>query len=217
MSQRFDRVVSLGQSCRAKFHLERHWGAVRQNGSDPVLVKTVFDWQVTPNEALLVYMANDFRGMMERADLGYRDGRVVNNRYGTLHLHDFPPNPVLADHFDASRSRHDHLCARTRDAFASPLTTLFVRYETMTPHSERRVRRAIARLRAGRPFTLAVISDDGQTPTDPAQDWQGNWAHWDAELARFEIATEGPVPHTFHSSIRIAIGRAAIRLRPGGF
>lgn len=192
----FHRVVGLGENCRAKHNIERKWTEYRRTSlraTTDCLTRTVFDWQATPYPALLEYLSRDFRGMFELADLGMLDGRVVNERYGTLHRHDFPDNPDLSEHYGAARSRHDHLCNKTRSAVTNPLPTLFIRYGALAPDEERALHGAIAAVRRGRPFALALIDDDGHPPSDPDEPWQGNHDYWHQVLSRYSVRSDAPL------------------------
>lgn len=194
--QTFHRVVGLGEICRAKYNIERKWteyGRTSLRATTDCLTRTVFDWQATPYFALLEYLRRDFRGLFELDDLGMLDGRVVNERYGTLHRHDFPDNPDIAVHYTAARSRHDHLCNKTRAAMTSPLATLFVRCGALPADEERALHDAIASLRRGAPFTLALIDDDDQPPSVPAEPWQGNHDYWDRVLSEYSVRTDTPM------------------------
>lgn len=208
----FHRVVGIGQICRAKYNIERKWleRHTSLRATTDCLTRTVFDWQATPYLALLEYLRRDFRGMFEIGDLGMRDGRVVNERFGTLHVHDFPNAPNLSDHYAAAKSRHDHLCNRTREIMTAPQDTLFVRYGALPAEDEHELHRAIATLRGDRPFALALIDDDDLPPTDPLEPWQGNHAYWDRALAQFDVRSDAPVPRILSKMLRDQ-GRRIVR------
>ena len=80
----FKRVLSLGPECRAKERIVERFGRA-------VSPSCIFDWQVTPADALLAYLRNDFRGMFDRDDLAIEAGEwiVHNTRYQTRHPHEF--------------------------------------------------------------------------------------------------------------------------------
>ena len=212
----FHRVVGLGQICRAKYNIERKWTEHRRTSwraTTDCLTRTVFDWQATPYPALLEYFRRDFRGMFELDDLGMLDGRVVNERFGTLHLHDFPDNPDLTAHYAAARSRHDHLCDRTRIAITTPLPTLFIRYGALPPAEESVLHDAIAAFRRGAPFALALIDDDAHPPSDPNEPWQGNHDYWDRALSRYSVRSETPLAQILQKMAREQVLRIAGHIR----
>ncbi|ODT22311.1 MAG: hypothetical protein ABS54_11565 [Hyphomicrobium sp. SCN 65-11] len=214
--QTFNHVVGLGQICRAKYNIERKWTEHRRTGwraTTDSLTRTVFDWQATPYPALLEYFRRDFQGMFELEDLGMLDGRVVNERYGTLHRHDFPDNPDLALHYAAARSRHDHLCRKTRNAITAPLPTLFIRYGALAPAEERTLHDAIAALRRDQPFALALIDDDGHPPSDPDEPWQGNHDYWDRALSRYSVRSGAPLSRILAKMAREQVLRIAGHIR----
>jgi len=214
--QTFHRVVGLGGNCRAKHNIERKWTEYRRTSlraTTDCLTRTVFDWQATPYPALLEYLRRDFRGMFELEDLGMLDGRVVNERYGTLHRHDFPENPDLARHYATARSRHDHLCNKTRSAVTSPLPTLFIRYGALAPDEERTLHDAVAALRQGRPFALALIDDDDHPPSDPDEPWQGNHDYWEQALSRYSVRTDAPLSRLLPKIAREQVRRIAGHIR----
>lgn len=213
--QTFHRVVGLGQMCRAKYNIERKWIERRTSlrATTDCLTRTVFDWQITPYPALLEYFRRDFQGLFELEDLGMLDGRVVNQRYGTLHRHDFPDNPDLAKHYAAARARHDHLCNKTRVVMTTPIATLFIRYGALSPDEQRGLHDAIADMRRGQPFALALIDDDDQPPTDPHEDWQGNHAYWDRALSQYAVRSDASIRTTLPKIAREQALRIAGHIR----
>lgn len=89
---------------------------------------TVFSWQVTPADGLLLYLQRDFAGMFERDDLYVGEHGITNGIARTLHLHEFPEQSVdgLSQFYAGARERHDRLCARTRQWLADDEPTLMV-------------------------------------------------------------------------------------------
>jgi len=195
LQQTFHRVASLGRACRTKYNIERKWLArhIDLRATADCVTRTVFDWQETPHLALLEYLRHDCCGMFEKEDLAVLNGQVINERYGTRHLHDFPRDPDLAGHYATARSRHDHLCSKTRDVMASPLPTLFICHGALAPDEERELRDAIAALRPGHPFALALIDDDDQPLSDPNEEWQGNHDYWHRALSQYLVRSEVPM------------------------
>jgi hypothetical protein len=95
--QRVRAAISLGPNCRGKYHLHRVFADASPSG--------VFDWQVTPVEAIHCYLRQDFAGLFERADLVVRTGVVWNARYGTSHQHEFPGTSAPGSSTPAIRRR----------------------------------------------------------------------------------------------------------------
>lgn len=79
------RVVSLGGNCMVTMEMRKFFGITAAN---------LFDWWITPGNALVLLIENDFEGLFSRENLAIvGEGRsVANLRYGILHHHDFPRN-----------------------------------------------------------------------------------------------------------------------------
>ena len=130
----FDQIVSLGPTCKARYQVERAKQATRfttLRNSPANFPKSIFSWQITPIEAVIEGIRCDFLGMFEAEDLFVdTDGVVVNRRFGTRHVHEFPKPPRnfnIEDHYEQARGRHDHLCNLTRNALdVAAKRTLFV-------------------------------------------------------------------------------------------
>lgn len=214
MQATFQRVVSLGPMCRTRFQMERHWGGAQTHWrtSKKAMPRVVFDYQYTPFSALLEYFARDFRGMLEIEDLAMSEGRLVNERFGTMHRHDFPEPPDLARDYERSISRHNHLCQRAREAFASPLPTLFIRNEALDPAQIDALSDAIAGLRRDKPFKLAVIDDTGLPPSDMVKDWTGNDPFWSKALSRWKVAPDEPAPRRLATIVKERSTRLKARI-----
>jgi hypothetical protein len=193
--QAFLRVVSLGGACRTKFNVLRYWHARETSfwATKTTMPNVVFDWQITPYPAVLDYLRRDFRGMFERADLVRSEGVVVNERYATRHPHDIPKSADIDERYPVARSRHDHLCDNARQAFRSPLPTLFVINGKLSEPQRETLRRTIVDIRGRHPFELSVIDDEDQQPTHPAKEWKGNKAFWNRELSRYRVVADEPL------------------------
>ncbi len=72
------RIVSLGGNCMLTMEMRKFFGIEAAN---------LFDWWITPGDALVRLVENDFDGLSARKNskiIG--DGRsVANLRYGILH------------------------------------------------------------------------------------------------------------------------------------
>jgi hypothetical protein len=175
--QKVRAALSLGPNCRGKFHLHRVFGDANPNG--------VFDWQVTPTEAIHRYLAQDFEGMFERSDLLVKAGVVWNGRHNSSHQHEFPRG-LSEDQLDAcypaARARHDHLCNRTRGLLhgRGPLLLVFSRPAPVEVIDalKRRVSTYNPRL------TFHLV---GEPPAGAVGDWTGDTAVWDELLSPFAI------------------------------
>lgn len=172
-------AISLGPNCRGKHHLLRVFGVASPSG--------VFDWQVTPPEAIHCYLRQDFTGLFERLDLVVKDGVVWNARYGTSHQHEFPRGLTAGQldmHYPAARSRHEHLCSRTRALLGGrgPLLLAFSRPVPGEVVAE--LSQAVLRYNPRLDFHLVA-----EPPEGAVGGWSGNAEVWDALLSPFEIAS----------------------------
>jgi hypothetical protein len=77
------RIVSLGGNCMLTLEVRKFFGIQAAN---------LFDWWITPGDALVLLVENDFDGLFSPENFKIiSDGRsVANLRYGILHHHDFP-------------------------------------------------------------------------------------------------------------------------------
>src|SRR5579871_1494058 len=122
------RVVSLGGNCMVTKEMRVFYGTESAN---------MFDWWITPGDALVRLIENDFADLFAPAYLQMVGDRksVANLRYGILHHHDFPRNDVenrviAVRNQDLERNRQKFAYLKKRwDALASNAgPVLFVRY-----------------------------------------------------------------------------------------
>jgi len=175
--QRVRAAISLGPNCRGKYHLHRVFADASPSG--------VFDWQVTPVEAIHCYLRQDFVGMFERADLVVRAGVVWNGRYGTSHQHEFPRDlsPGQLDAcYPAARARHEHLCRKTRALLGGRGPLLLVFSRPVAEEVVAELRAAVSRYNPRLAFHLVAEPAAGAVG-----DWTGNAEVWDELLAPFDI------------------------------
>lgn len=177
-NSKFQQVIGLGQNCRAKFRIKQVFGrAISKRG--------VFDWQITPTDAVIEYIRCDFAGMFEREDLEIRDGIVINRRLGTKHNHEFPKDlheEALDALYPMARQKHDAWCAVTKAALRSNLSALVVLGMPVSPAQEQTISGLIAQANRQRPFLL-LASPDG----DVGGDWRGNEGAWTEHLSGFRV------------------------------
>jgi hypothetical protein len=175
----FQQVVSLGSTCRAKHNIKLVFGR-------HIAPRGVFDWQITPDAALLAYLARDFSGMFEQDDLVIEgDGRVWNGRFGVQHTHEFPRWLSEADLYrlyPRARAKHDEWCKTTRNALDNDLSTLFVLGKPADGDALQELEKILSeRCRHKRYLILpapAVDNDD---------EWTGDPAVWKRHLSPYQI------------------------------
>jgi hypothetical protein len=173
----FKQAASLGPDCRGKFHIKK----ILLHGGK----RGVFDGQVTPPAALIEYLRRDFVGMFERDDLYVQDGRVLNRRFGTNHIHEFPEDvtdEMLDSLYPQARRKHDVWCATTKQTLTCKLSTLFVLSRPVTKSEQDIIAELIQRMAPRRTFLLLAAPDG-----DAGADWTGNHALWREHLSRFLI------------------------------
>lgn len=181
---RFRYAVSVGPSCRAKFHLRRIFGKHHAPSS-------VFDWQGTPPTAFAAYLAHDFKGMFDREDLVVDEGRVRNSRYGTSFRHAFPPTITYESidiHYPSARSRHDYLCSHTRQLLRGRGPILFVTSHPVGEAGMATIENAIRSYAPKLSFELLEgPSPDPRTWPHDERAWIGNLDAWNRALAPYHL------------------------------
>jgi hypothetical protein len=122
------RVVSLGGNCMVSMEMRRFYGTEAAN---------MFDWWITPGDALVQLIENDFDGLFLAENLKMVGDRrsVANLRYGILHHHDFPrseaENRVIAiteDTIKGNVEKFAYLKRRWDDLGDNGGPVLFIRY-----------------------------------------------------------------------------------------
>jgi hypothetical protein len=192
--QIFQQAVSLGPQCCAKWQMREFFKP--HHGP-----RGVFDWQVTPPEAVLDYIRCDFQGTFERNDL-YLDGTVKHRRFNTIHLHLLPGDEIDADSFEkiypAAKRAHEKYCGVTREAIHNPLSTLFVLSRPVPDEFIRELKSCITAINPLKTFTIlpAPANDD-------ITRWDGDRDIWREHLAPYQITP--PIP--------ISLGNHLWRLR----
>ena len=123
------RVVSLGGNCMITKEMRVFFGIESAN---------MFDWWVTPGDALVRLVESDFVGLFSPENLELVGNRksVANLRYGILHHHDFPRNDtedqvigISDEHLERNRAKFAYLKRRWDDLGDNPGPVLFVRYD----------------------------------------------------------------------------------------
>ena len=207
----FQQVLSIGQSCRARHHARRIFG---KNNSGR---KGVFDWQITPVEALLKYLERDFVGMLERSDLAINRGSVENTRFGTIHYHEFPELSQLDDldaRYPIARRRHDRWCAYTRNVMANDYSALFVLAAPVADEAVGRISEAIGRFNPRKRFLVLNGPEN-----DHGQDWTGDTDVWTKHLEPFTVrppalVKAGYICHRLKTNVARLANREHFRPRP---
>lgn len=222
--------ISLGYACEVKHQIAR-WASkntarVAPEGTDEYrqnrLVRHLFDWQITPVDAAIIYLEQDFRGVFELEDLELTgDSDVVRHRIlKTRHPHEFLPadgsevtEQTLRDLYPDARRKFDYLAERFRRRLQSRTPTLFISTHSREDSVLRRAVEALEARRSGAPTKLLVVFDqeewaagddvggklirdwrEAATPNKPARDtWQGPDEAWDRIF--------GALPFQLHSPL----------------
>jgi hypothetical protein len=177
----FELVLSLGPNCRAKHQILRAF-------PKEICPSSVFDWQVTPMRAVRFYLGNDFRGTFERAELEIADGIVIHRRLRTKHIHEFPEGIGAAEigrYYDDARTRHEHLCAKTRAILKGKNGVLICLSKRLPFYKLALLDLSIRRYAPGLRFSL-LNGPKGDYPNREV--WQGDDALWDRHLAPYTSA-----------------------------
>lgn len=222
--------ISLGYACEVKYQLSRNLyrrkfpdgdlEELRRQLLTPELgqksfQRHVFDWQITPFEAVLACLEADFQGVFEREDLVAEGGEVAHRRLGIRYPHEFHPvdgvldGAVIDAQYAAARGKFDHLSERFRRHLKAPGRFLYV-FRQLRIYDESV--RLLALLNAGQPgrdVKVLYVGEPGEdqwlaplegqvftawaplSADKPAgRRWEGDDAPWDAVLDPIDL-----VPH----------------------
>lgn len=119
----YDSIISLGGACEVATHIGRCFNRKRRN---------IFDWWITPFDAVPSLMRGDFSGLFDK--LTVHDFAVICNRYKIIHHHDFQRDDkelVIAELVEAQlpkiREKYDGLVRRLHHDCRPGNRVLFVR------------------------------------------------------------------------------------------
>jgi len=213
--------ISLGFRCDTKFQIcrelyqraypgasvQRLREALLSRQAAEVFPRHLFDWQITPVEALLSYLERDFTGVFERRDLFVAsDGMVTHRLLHTLHPHDFHPvdgvldDAVLDTQYEAARAKFEHLAAKFRRHLEQAGPFLYIRSGAPERTQAARLIDALSARSPGHQFRILFTDpqpDPGVADLDPrltwtlldpavdkpeAMQWEGDDANWSALL-----------------------------------
>ena len=230
--------ISLGYACDVKYQASRnlyfrtHPGApetefrgalFRSQGQQSPFRRHIFDWMITPFDAVCAYLERDFQGVLERRDLavGKNGTTVMHAGLDTWHPHDFRAGAdgqiteaMIDTQYPAFAAKYAFLAQRFRDLLATPGPYLYIYREIVT---QRAAQRLAALLQARSPdhhFQLLFVDTEGavnQVMTKvgapafkgwlppgcakpPDRQWEGDDAAWDAVLDRFDLGRHGSGP-----------------------
>jgi hypothetical protein len=123
----FDVFAGLGMTCEVTWQLRRLTGRPQAH---------LFDWQLTPHEALVRLLRIDFADYFQRPNLVLSENRthVLDTATGLQFHHLFTENldgtvleRRMASDYERLRARADHLLQRWRDTARSARAALYVR------------------------------------------------------------------------------------------
>jgi hypothetical protein len=230
--------VSLGYACETKYQLARILNArlypqtsemsfrlsiSQDDHGERRFLWRLFDWQSTSIETMCLYLERDFQGFFEREDLAITHDGVVNTRFATHHVHEFPPargrSQILDEDIDRgypqARRRFERNCEDFRRLLTLPGPYLYVIADHRFPQVEV-LQRLIGLLSARSPdhrFHLLLIANEGEeadlsslgdrvtqawrardSGKPPVVQWEGHDPSWDACLAPFALTLHEPPP-----------------------
>lgn len=225
--------ISLGFTCEVKYQLSRElYFRKFPDGSEfdfrrmlftPELgsktyPRHLFDWQITPFEALIAYLETDFLGVYERADFVIDDASqtVVHRTLGTRHPHEFKAageRLVEADidrSYLGARDKFEHLAARFRQHLTTSGPYLYV-FRQIRIYDD--VVRLADLLKAANPdhaFKILFVDIEGsdqwlnaleglvyrgwlpeQADKPAGREWEGDDQRWASILAPFQLTVHG--------------------------
>jgi hypothetical protein len=226
--------ISLGSMCQSKYQTSR----VAFQGRDPpahdalfrlALLGTgseldprrfkrhVFDWQVTPVEALTACLERDFKGAFDLEDLALDEatGEVFHTRLGTRHPHQFHTldgrltPETMAAAYPVARAKFEHLARRFRDHLTAPGPFLYVLQAVPSRAQALHLAALLSARSPGHRFRILFVGREGQAhdlhglegmsvgrlpeaidkPADRI--WEGDDRAWDTVLAPFSLRLPG--------------------------
>lgn len=232
--------ISLGYTCEVKYQLSRNlYFRKFPDGSEldfrrmlftpelgsKTFRRHVFDWQITPFEAVIAYLEDDFRGVFERQDLTVdeKSGHVVHRHLRTLHPHDFKSagerltEADIDRNYEAARQRFEYLADRFRRHLQGAGRYLYV-FKQIRIYDD--AVKLMGLLQAANPehqFKLLFVDYDGldqwlaaldgevyrawvpevaaSKPADRA--WEGDDERWAGLLAPFTLTGADRIRKTF--------------------
>jgi hypothetical protein len=127
------KVVSLGGNCMVAQEMRNYFKVETAN---------LFDWWITPGDALIRLIEQDFEALFapENLRLVGDSQSVANLRYGNLHHHDFPRDDqrdrvisMTEEDFKRNQSKFAYLKRRWDDLGENEGPVLFIRYDWNIP------------------------------------------------------------------------------------
>ncbi len=158
--RQYEQIVSLGRGCQPAHQIRR---------LIPGAAAHVFDWIVTPDAALISFIASDLDGFFarERLEMG-PENCIIDRETKTQFLHEFPAGSDFDPQFAKNAEKYAMLAQRWRELLASEQSVLFVRqhaWDADLRASATRLRDTIAAKAPRLRFSLLYL-----TATDEA-DW----------------------------------------------
>ncbi|MBL8548215.1 MAG: hypothetical protein JNL81_17265 [Hyphomonadaceae bacterium] len=117
--RQYEQIVSLGRGCQPAHQIRR---------LNPGATAHMFDWIVTPDAALISFIAADLEGFFvrERLEMG-PENCIIDRATKTQFLHEFPAGCSFDAQFANNADKYAMLARRWRELLASEQTILFVR------------------------------------------------------------------------------------------
>jgi hypothetical protein len=185
----YDQVISLGRACQPAYQLRRILGAETAH---------VFDWLITPDQALLTLIESDFDQFFarERLTMGPEEW-IIDRETDTRFIHEFPKGSDFEAQYEANAGRFAMLVERWRELLASEQRVLFVRqhgWDADPRATATRLREAIAQQAPSLRFALLYLTETEEpdwgeagilnrrlNQLDPYE-WQGDGVAWSTLL-----------------------------------
>lgn len=169
-----DQIISLGHNCETKFQISRAQyvkgrpgrtvedvrDIISEGYGSAVFPRHVFDWQVTPFEALCVYLERHFQGVLEQGDLVVRNGLVLHRDLHTEHPHDFDHGDIEGG-YAAGREKFDYLARRFMDHLGQPGRFLYVLNQIQPLHQARRLLDLLSARNPAHQAHLLMVDEPG--------------------------------------------------------
>jgi hypothetical protein len=189
--RRYDQVVSLGCACQPAHQIRRALGLTSAH---------VFDWIVTPDQALVTLIESDLDGFFSRDRLGVGSSDAITDLpTDTRFIHEFPKGSDMNVQHAHHAGRYAMLVRRWRTMLRSRQRVLFVRQHGWEPDPRRaaaRLQRVITAQAPRLHFAILYLTNDpaddvswglegiiNRYLTQPEPyDWRGDDAAWERLL-----------------------------------
>ncbi|WP_428929933.1 hypothetical protein [Marinibacterium sp. SX1] len=213
----FDFAMSFGKNCAARRQLDYKLAATLPPDAPEEMVRAtqsesfLFDWLITPEQALLRLLRSDFDGFCRQENIVLKNRpsgqMVLEKNYRTQHPHAFGKRGKdhlstedISEQFAAYKAKIDYLIAKTRRALSSDAPKLFVLHGSQPGEHVDKLVRVLARKTTNFHLRQVEAIHPGGSPTPRPADsarvsyrtvpylpYPGSTPHWQQALSDLDI------------------------------